>query len=253
MELDQITAFLHSLLSIEETARIDYSLNGLQIGRTDQEVKKAAFAVDACMASFTRAAELDADLLCVHHGLFWGKPAAITGEHYRRIKYLMDHDIALFAAHLPLDMHMEVGNNAVLADALGLENREPFGTYHGIKIGIKGELSQALGLEAVLRKLRLDRKDALGILDFGKKKIRTIGIISGGADKEVDQAILENLDLYITGELSHQVYHSCLEAGINLIAGGHYHTETYGIKKLMETLNQEFDLETFFIDVPTGL
>ncbi len=253
MTLNTIVQFLDSVLPIEDVARIDYSLNGLQVGRSDLQVKKAAFAVDACMAAFTRAAEEGADLLCVHHGLFWGKPLAVTGEHYRRIKFLLDHDLALYAAHLPLDMHMEVGNNAGLADALELHNREPFGMYHGIKIGIKGELNEALDIDTVLKKIGLNRDTALGVLEFGRREIKSVGVISGGADKEVSQAILEGLDLYITGELSHQVYHTCLESGINLVAGGHYHTETYGVRKLMQVLKDECDIETVFIDVPTGL
>jgi len=241
------------LLPLEDVARIDYSLNGLQVARTGRDVRKAAFAVDACMAAFTRTAEAQGDLLCVHHGLFWGKALAVTGEHYRRIKYLLDHDIALYAAHLPLDMHMEVGNNAGLADALDLHDREAFGLYHGIKIGIKGNLEKALDLDEILKKIGLSRNSALGVLEFGKKEIRSVGIISGGADREVDQAIQEGLDLYITGELNHQVYHMCLEAGINLIAGGHYHTETYGVKNLMRSVRDKFDIETVFVDIPTGL
>jgi dinuclear metal center YbgI/SA1388 family protein len=150
-------------------------------------------------------------------------------------------------------MHMEVGNNAGLADALELHNREPFGMYHGIKIGVKGELSEPLDMDSVLKKIGLSRDTALGVLEFGRREIKSVGIISGGADKEVSQAIEEGLDLYITGELSHQVYHSCLESGINLVAGGHYHTETYGVRKLMQVLRDEYDVETVFIDVPTGL
>lgn len=253
MILDTIVQFLDSVLSIEDTARIDYSLNGLQVGRKELQVEKAAFAVDACMASFRRAAEEGADLLCVHHGLFWGTPLAVIGDHYHRIKFLLDHDIALYAAHLPLDMHAEVGNNAGLADALELHNREPFGLYHGIKIGIKGELGEPADVDSILKRIGLNRDDALGVLDFGTREIKSVGIISGGADKEVSQAIDEGLDLYITGELGHQVYHSCLESGINLIAGGHYHTETFGVKKLMQSVQTEFEIDTVFVDVPTGL
>lgn len=253
MLLNEIIQYFNSLLPLEEVERSDASLNGLQVGRSDSEVKKVAFAVDACMATFERAAEQGADLLCVHHGLFWGAPIPLTGDHYRRIKYLFDNDLALYAAHLPLDMQMEVGNNAGIADAIGLTDRQPFGDYHGIKIGIKGSLPQPLSIDEVLEKMGLDRSTALGLLEFGKPKVQTVGIISGGADKEVSQALKEELDLYITGELSHQVYHTCLEGGINLIAGGHYHTEIYGVKNLMERLRRQADVETVFIDAPTGL
>lgn len=254
MLLKEIIRYFDSILPLEVK---DISLNGLQVARedggTDTDVKKVAFAVDACMASFTRATESGADLLVVHHGLFWGKPLAITGAHYRRVRYLLDHNLALYAAHLPLDMQEEVGNNAGLADDLGLTDRQPFGDYHGTKIGIKGKLPEPLNIDGVLRRIGLARDTALGILDFGTDSIRSVGIISGGADKEVEQALEENLDLYLTGELSHQVYHTCLEGGINLIAGGHYHTETYGVQKLMDRLRKDHDVDVFFVDVPTGL
>ncbi len=253
MQLREVVNYFNSLLPLEDVARSDYSLNGLQVGNQDDEIKKVAFAVDACMASFTRAVKAGAQLLCVHHGLFWGKPIAITGDHYRRIKYLLDEGLALYAAHLPLDMEPHVGNNAGLADALGLEDRSPFGDYHGVKIGVKGKLPVELSIEDVLKKLELTRERALGVLPFGPERINSVGIISGGADKEVGQALEAGLDLYITGELNHQVYHTCIEGGINLISAGHYHTETYGVQSLMKKLSADTNLDTTFVDVPTGL
>lgn len=253
MQLREVVQYLNSLLPLEDVARSDYSLNGLQVGALDAEVTKAAFAVDACMASFERAAQCGAQLLCVHHGLFWGKPLAITGEHYRRVKFMLENGIALYAAHLPLDMEPTLGNNAGIADRLKLQQRQPFGDYHGVKIGVKGELPAETTLEAVLSSLGLTRDSALGVLPFGPEKIKTVGIISGGADKEVGQALAEGLDVYITGELNHQVYHTCLEGGINLISAGHYNTEVYGVRSLMEKLSAEKGLAVQFIDVPTGL
>ncbi len=253
MQLSEVVTYFNSLLPIEEVARTDYSLNGLQVGDPGAEIHKVAFAVDACMASFQRAAQAEAQLLCVHHGLFWGKPIAITGEHYRRVKYVLDQGLALYAAHLPLDMEPVVGNNAGIADAIGLKQRAPFGDYHGVKIGVKGELPSELNIEDVLKKLEITRESALGVLPFGPERIKSVGIISGGADKEVGQALEEGLDLYITGELNHQVYHTCIEGGINLISAGHYHTETYGVLNLMKKLGSETDLATTFVDVPTGL
>lgn len=253
MQLSEVVQYFNSLLPIEEVARTDYSLNGLQVGDPEAKIHKVAFAVDACMASFQRAAQAEAQLLCVHHGLFWGKPIAITGEHYRRVKYLLDQGLALYAAHLPLDMEPVVGNNAGIADAIGLEKRTPFGDYHGVKIGVKGELPSELNIEEVLKKLEITRESALGVLPFGPERIKSVGIISGGADKEVGQALEEGLDLYITGELNHQVYHTCVEGGINLISAGHYHTETYGVLNLMKKFGSETDVATTFVDVPTGL
>lgn len=253
MQLREVVQYFNSLLPLDEVVRSDYSMNGLQVGDLDAEVSKAAFAVDACMASFERAARSGAQLLCVHHGLFWGKPLAITGQHYRRIKYLLDNGLALYAAHLPLDMEPTLGNNAGLADLLKLKQRQPFGDYHGVKIGVKGELPVAATIEEVLSMLGITRESALGVLPFGADSIKTVGVISGGADKEVEQALEEGLDLYITGELNHQVYHTCLEGGINLISAGHYATEVFGVQNLMNKISSDKGLEVQFIDVPTGL
>ncbi len=238
---------------MDEAERADASLNGLQVGRAEAEIKRAAFAVDACMESFRRAAEAGAQLLFVHHGLFWAKALALTGDLYRRIRFLMENDLALYAAHLPLDMHPEFGNNAGLAKDLGLVDSEPFGDYHGLMIGLKGRLPQPLSLDEVIDRIGLDRKSALGLLSFGPETIGSVAVVSGGADKEVGQALDEGVDLYITGELSHQVYHTCQEGGINLLAGGHYHTETFGPRLLAEKCAADTELETLFIDVPTGL
>ncbi len=253
MQLREVVQYFNSLLPLEDVARSDYSMNGLQVGDLDADVSKAAFAVDACMASFERAVQGGSQLICVHHGLFWGKPLAISGEHYRRIKYLLDHGLALYAAHLPLDMEPELGNNAGLADLLKLQNRQPFGDYHGVKIGVKGELPAEATIEEVLSMLGITRESALGVLPFGRDAIKTVGVISGGADKEVGQALAEGLDLYITGELNHQVYHTCLEGGINLISAGHYNTEVFGVQNLMKRLSTDKGIEVQFIDVPTGL
>ena len=253
MKLREVVQYFNSLLPLEDVAHSDYSLNGLQVGDLDSEIEKVAFAVDACMASFQRAGLAGAQLLCVHHGLFWGKPIAVTGTHYRRMKFLLEEGLALYAAHLPLDMEPELGNNAGLADALELEQRKPFGDYHGVQIGVKGILASEMSLEQVLSKLELSRESALGILPFGPDRVKSVGIISGGADKEVGQALRDELDLYITGELNHQVYHACLEGGINLISAGHYFTETYGVQNLMKKMSTDIGLATTFIDVPTGL
>lgn len=231
----------------------DPSLNGLQVGLKEMEVRRAAFAVDASMETFRRAAEWGAQLLFVHHGLFWGKPAAVTGEHYRRLRFLLQEELALYAAHLPLDMQPEFGNNAGMARALDLQEVEPFAEHGGVKIGFKGRLPEPCSLDRVLAALELDRDSALGVLPFGPDEVSTVGIVSGGADKDVHQALEEGLDLFITGELSHEVYHPAAEGGIHLVGGGHYHTETYGPRLMAEKCAADTGLETTFIDVPTGL
>jgi dinuclear metal center YbgI/SA1388 family protein len=188
----------------------------------------------------------------VHHGLFWGKPVAFTGFQYRRIRELVAGDCALYAVHLPLDAHPTLGNNAGIARRLGLRAVRPFGEHRGVKIGCRGELPEALSLERVAA-LCCGAHAPLSLLPFGPQAIRSVGIVSGGASQDALQAIAEGLDLFISGEPSHTVYHACLEAGINALFGGHYLTEVWGVKSVGEWLAREHGLETCFLDIPTGL
>lgn len=253
MKLGKLAKELEILLNIEDFRENDVSLNGLQAGDTEAEVKKVAFAVDACLESFEEAAKLKADLLFVHHGLFWGSPLTVTGSHYRRIKTLLDGGVGLFACHLPLDAHPLLGNNAQMALKLGLENTEAFAQYHGKKIGWAGTLREALTCEQIIEKLGI-RTDAHNvIIRGGKEKNSSVGIVSGGAALDVDQAMDLGLDAYITGENSHQTYHPCMERGINMLCLGHYETETFGVKAVMRYVSEHYGLETCFIDIPTTL
>ncbi|MBI9101135.1 MAG: Nif3-like dinuclear metal center hexameric protein [Spirochaetales bacterium] len=253
MTLTELDLYFRDYLELADYEQSDVSLNGIQIGEGSREVKKVAFAVDACMETFIRAVREGADMLFVHHGLYWGTPIRITGDFYKRIKYLLDNNLALYAAHLPLDSHPEVGNNARIAMQMGLQSIEPFGAYHGKMIGCKGVLPGTMDLDGVLGLLGLDRDGCHAVLPFGKREIRTIGIISGGGTRDVAQAMEQNLDLYLTGEVSHQIYHSCMEGGIHYIAAGHYFSETFGVRAMAEKMTQTMGLETVFVDVPTGL
>ncbi|ADK79478.1 Nif3-like dinuclear metal center hexameric protein [Sediminispirochaeta smaragdinae] len=253
MTVSELDAYFRSILAIDDLAGVDYSLNGLQVGRFDMPVRKVAFAVDACEESILRTKDIGAQMLFVHHGLFWGKEQSITGSHYRRIAALIENDIALYAAHLPLDMHETYGNNAGLAKQLGLKDIEPFGVFRRVRIGCAGRFETPQTIDDVLALLEMDREELLGVLAFGPEKISSVAIISGGADKDVEQAIEKGVDLYLTGELSHQVYHLCQESGINLIAAGHYRTEVYGVQLMAGKLEADTGIETCFIDLPTGL
>jgi len=253
MLLHEFDRYFKDLLHISDLESTDSSCNGLQVARENDSITKVAFAVDACMESFKRAADWGADMLFVHHGLFWGHVLPLTGTHFARVKFLLDNGIGLYAVHLPLDMHPDFGNNAGLAKQLRLKEIEPFGEYKGWKIGVKGLLPAPADIDGVLKALGILKQDCLGILPFGPREIRSAGMISGGATWEVLQAMEENLDLYITGEISHQVYHHCLEGKINLIAGGHYQTETWGVRLLADKTAQDTGMETVFLDVPTGL
>ena len=253
MLLKDFDEMIRELLDIDRIDPLDISLNGLQVSRSKEKINKVAFAVDASMESFKRSAALNADLLFVHHGLFWGKPYRITGSLYKRVQFLIKNDLALYGVHLPLDMHPEIGNNAGIAHKLRLENIEPFGDYHGIKIGCKGVLPSAETLDDIIGSIPGHTAEPLAKLNFGPSEIRTVGIVSGGAPEVVSQAIAENLDLYITGDASHTVYHEAMEGRINVLSAGHYATEIWGVKLLMEKIESKTDLGTVFIDIPTGL
>ncbi|OQY35614.1 MAG: Nif3-like dinuclear metal center hexameric protein [Spirochaetaceae bacterium 4572_59] len=252
-KLNELDNWCRSFLAIDQMSEKDSSLNGLQIGDRDSEVRKVAFAVDACLETFQKAVEEGADVLFVHHGLFWGRPQAVTGPLYKRFEILIKNGLALYAVHLPLDMHPEWGNNAVLAQILGLENLEAFGNYKGTKIGVKGIFPSPVKRDDIVKKLFGGWEQSIQMLPFGRDAVRSVGIISGGAPREVQDAIDEGLDLYITGDASHEIYHICIEAGINVIFGGHYLTETSGVQAIQKKMNKDLSLETVFIDVPTGL
>ncbi|HCO48711.1 MAG TPA: Nif3-like dinuclear metal center hexameric protein [Spirochaetaceae bacterium] len=253
MDLKDFDSWCRSLLQIDALKDIDDSLNGIQVGRSGRPIGKVAFAVDACAESIRRSNEAGADILFVHHGLFWGKPARLEGSLLERIRLLIASDIALYACHLPLDMHPEVGNNAVLADLLALHDRKPFGAYHGIPIGVSGRLESPLSVKELLTRILPDNSQPRAAILPGSEKISTVAIVSGGAPFEAFQAFGKGIDLYITGEPSHSVYHELVENKLNFIAAGHYATEIWGVKAVAARLAKEKGMETLFIDIPTGL
>ena len=253
MNLFAFDRMLNELLRMDDYAAVDASWNGVQIACGEKEISRVAVAVDAAAETAARAAEWDADVLLVHHGLFWGAAQRITGTHYRRVRTFLENDMALYAAHLPLDAHDELGNNARMARHLRLENLRPFGAYKGLTIGWAGELPRSMTTEEVARALFGTTDDLLGVLPFGNARNRSVGIVSGGAPRDVAQAIDDGLDLFITGDASHTIYHNCLEAGINVMFGGHYRTETWGVQAVADYLQREVGIEAIFVDVPTGL
>jgi dinuclear metal center YbgI/SA1388 family protein len=253
MTLNDLDHWFSDLLDLAAVASIDDSRNGLQVARRGLEVRRVAFAVDASLETFRRAADGGADALFVHHGLFWDEAVCLTGSAYERVRFLVERDLALFAAHLPLDIHPEVGNNAGIARQLGLVDVEPFGLHHGVKIGCKGRLPAPLPLARIAELLGEGQPDQVRTLAFGPSMVRTVGIVSGGAPRDVGQAVAEGLDAFISGESAHHVYHFCLEERINAMFAGHYRTETYGVKALAERLAKDTGLETTWVDVPTGL
>ena len=255
MTLNELDAWFNAFLKKEDFPG-DPSRNGIQIQNSapgNKEIRTVAFAVDACEATARAAAEAGADVLVVHHGLFWGGCETLTGSFYKRAAAFIKNDLALIAYHLPLDANNPYGNNFGLAAALGLSGCEPFGFWRGMCIGVRGEVSSPVTIEALSESLSKITKTKPHNFAFGKKEIKTVGIISGGAGEDVEQAIELGLDCYITGEFEHEQYHFAEECGINVIAGGHYGTETMGVSLLKQKVEKELGLRTLFIDLPTDL
>lgn len=255
MNLYELDAYFNSFLHKEDFSS-DISLNGIQIENSapeTKEIKKVAFAVDACESTALRAAQAGADVLFVHHGLFWGRCQTITGTHYKRIAAFLKNDIALCAYHIPLDANAEVGNNFGIARRMGLLDVQPFGKWRGMTLGACGTLPKAVSVDELARILFPEGEKPSHILPFGKKEIKKVAVISGGAGDDFDQAVQIGADAYVTGEVGHEEFHAIEESGINVIAGGHYQTETVGVKLVQAKLEKEKGLETIFIDIPTGL
>jgi dinuclear metal center YbgI/SA1388 family protein len=231
----------------------DFSINGLQVQGTEQ-ISKVGLATDAAMAVYEKAAGENCELLLAHHGIFWGGGIrSITGRFHSQIKFLLDHDINLFAAHLPLDMHPEIGNNAVLADIIDMRDKRPFGKYHGLNIGIAGLLPQPMTLKQLITIWQVEIGGSPLTLPFGPKEIRSIGIVSGSGSFSIAEAVEAGLDCLVTGDGKHEDHHQAVEGGLHVIYLGHYHSETVGVKAIGKELSSKFDVETVFIDEPTIL
>ncbi len=255
MTLHELDQYFNAFLKRENFAQ-DPSRNGIQIDNSapdQKQITKVAFAVDASLATAEQTAAEQAQLLFVHHGLFWGGCQPITGAHYRRIASFITHDIALYASHIPLDANQEAGNNYGMATRLGMTGLTPFGEWHGMMIGVLGELPEPLTIEALADAALPNAAYPAHLLPFGKKLIKKVAIISGGAGEDFDQAAAAGADAFITGEIGHEQFHPVREAGINVIAGGHYQTETIGVNLVRRKLEKETGIETVFIDIPSGL
>ncbi len=250
MQLEQLASYLDGYLLVREVSDAPHALNGLQVENAG-EVTRVAAAVDLCRATVGLAAAQGADLLLVHHGLFWGGLRPLTGPAYARVADLIRHNIALYSAHLPLDRHPEVGNNAVLARALEVSPRGEFGEDYGAAIGVWGELD--LPREALAARLGALLAIVPRVLAFGPERVRRVGIVTGAGGSFIPQAAAAGLDTYITGEGPHHTFFDAEELGINVIYAGHYATETVGVKALAEHVSAKFQLPWAFLDHPTGL
>jgi dinuclear metal center YbgI/SA1388 family protein len=248
--LPEIVDYTNDFLRIREIGDWDNALNGLQIENSG-DVTKIGASVDASTRVLTAAAKQNVDLLIVHHGLFWQGLQPLTGGLRRQLNLAFENNIALYSAHLPLDLHSEVGNNAKLAAALGLTSIRPFFEEKGQLIGVKARVS--LPRDEVDRKLQKALAGPVKAFMFGPKKTGTIGIITGGAGSEIYKMAQEGIDTFITGEAPHWAAVAADELGMNLLLGGHYATEVFGVKALAAHLSKRFKIPWAFIDCPTGL
>jgi dinuclear metal center YbgI/SA1388 family protein len=247
IDRDSLVAYLDQYL---DSRGRDYGPNGLQV-EGKKEIRRIVTGVSSCQELFVRAREAGADAVLVHHGLFWeGMPRTLTGFQYRRVAELIRGDMSLIAYHLPLDRHPEIGNNAVAGREIGLSDLEPFGLHEGLPIGFKGRFAEPVSpADLVARCRKVYAQEPLAFLE-GPDPVATLGIISGGAQSELYDAIADRLDAYITGEASEWVMNVAREAGIHYLAAGHYATERLGVRALGEHLKERFGIEAEFIDVP---
>jgi dinuclear metal center YbgI/SA1388 family protein len=248
VKLLTIIRFLNKELNVRKIK--DVAKNGLQVkGR--KEVKRIAFGVDACLELFKKAKAKKCDLIIVHHGLFW-KPQKRKKFTKKRVNFLKKNKMNLYAAHLPLDLHPKYGNNMGICRVLELKNIKKFGNYHGIKIGYIGELKKALSQRSFVNLVNRKLNTKSNAWMEGKKKIKKISLVSGRADDMIEQAV-GKADCHLTGEITHDKNRFAKEAKLNLVEAGHYKTEVFGVKALAKLLKSKYNIDTIFIDIPTGL
>jgi dinuclear metal center YbgI/SA1388 family protein len=250
VELKDLVAYLDEFLQVAAISDSQNAWNGMQVER-EGPIQRVAFAVDAAQVTIDEAHVRGAELLIVHHGLFWDGVPLLTGRRYTRLRTLLERNIALYSSHLPLDVHKLVGNNCVLARELGMEVDGWFGEFKGVPLGVHGRLE--IRREALAARLDYLLGGRVRLIPGGPERVSRVGVITGGAGNYVQAAREAGLDAFITGEGAHHNYFDAMEGGINLYFGGHYATEVWGLRALASHLSDRFELECFFIDHPTKL
>jgi dinuclear metal center YbgI/SA1388 family protein len=251
VDASEIVDYLNEYLGVDNVPDYPNAHNGLQVENSGG-VRLVAACTDACQATIDAAAKIGADMMIVHHGLFWDAGITpLTGRAYRRVKKLLDHDIAVYSSHLPLDAHPEVGNNAELARGIGLTSVERFGEFQGSLIGFMGELNESR--DALSERIRKLLGSQPLLIPGGPNQVRRVGVVTGGAAQLIPQARAAGLDTFITGEGGHHSVFDALELEINVFYGGHYATETLGVRALASHVAEKFGVDWEFIDNPTGL
>jgi len=251
MTLSDLCIYLDQLLRIDEIGDWPNACNGLQLENAANRVTRVGAAVDANVTTVSRAIERGADLLLVHHGLFWGGVQPLRGRWFHLWRAAIESGLAVYSAHLPLDVHPEFGNNALLAKALGLQSPEPFLDLKGTTVGLKARLD--IARDELVRRLEFAVGGRVTVCPGGAKQVGMVGVITGGAGSEARDVAACGVDTFITGEGQHWTFGLAEELGINILYGGHYATETFGVKALAAHVSAKFGVPWEFIDHPSGL
>jgi len=247
-DLKSICRFLDSELNISAFAA-DSSHNGLQVENAGY-VSRICCGVDASIEFFEAAQRRGADMVICHHGISWGDSLKrITEINYKRLSFLMENGIALYACHLPLDAHPRLGNNAMICRALGLRGVRGFGIYHGMEIGFQGRLPKTMkyGQFKDLVRLRINR--GIRTMDFGKTEVKTVAVISGSAPELLAEVGMKGIDVFLSGEPKLSAYSMAQEYGVNAVFAGHYATEVFGVRAVVPVLKDKFRIPVEFIDM----
>jgi dinuclear metal center YbgI/SA1388 family protein len=253
VRLADVVSLLDATLDIG--AYRDHGTNGLQV-EGSPEIDRVVTGVSASMALFERAAEAGADLIVVHHGLFWGGGLGrVVGADARRLGFLLEHKMSLCGYHLPLDDHPRLGNNVGLADAIGLRpERDRFGEVKGKLLGVAGQFEAPLGRDEALGRIAAALGTPRFVFPYGPETVRRVGLCTGAASDLLADAARAGCDLFLTGELAERAGELARELEITLVAAGHYATEVFGPRRLADELMMRFPgLEARFIPVPSPL
>lgn len=250
-DLGEITAFMDSCLRVGEFKDYDGAKNGLQCANSGK-VRSIASAVDAGLGEMKLAAHMGADLLIAHHGMFWSPPIPFTGRNYEKIKTLADSDLAVYACHLPLDAHPRIGNNALIAKALGLKALSRCFDFCGEKIGVLAAAPKG-GRDELERRLSALFPETFKAIRFGSKEPEKVAVCSGGSGSCVGELAAVGADTLVCGELSQYHFTMAQELGLNLYPCGHYATERFGVMALGEIVAKKFGLKCSFIEMRNPL
>jgi dinuclear metal center YbgI/SA1388 family protein len=251
MEREKLVAYLDDYLRIAEIA--DYGPQGLQVEAASKDIKRIALSVDVSPLIIEVAANWQADMLLVHHGVLWRDVERISGPLGERVRLLLQNSINLYAAHLPLDAHPEVGNNAVLAQILGVDVTTWWCAPKGTPIGVLGSMQQRSNLTELVDSLEERLHTKVRVLAHGPKAVEKVAIISGFGADQVAEAKALGADTFVTGETSHANYWAAADYGLNMVYAGHYATETVGVQALGQHLAEKFGLDVQFFDFPTEM